>query len=69
MLKFNVDWAAREKLRPAGIGGLLHNSEGIVLALSLKHVGCMKSNDVEVIAILDAIQIFTSIFFSFKISG
>ena len=39
---------------------MLRNSEGVVLALFSKHVGCMESNEVEVPAILEAIRIFSS---------
>ena len=39
---------------------MLRNSEGIVVALFSKHVGCMESNEAEVVAILEAIRIFTS---------
>ena len=37
--------------------------EGIVLALFSKHVGCMESNEVEVLAILEAIRIFSYFYF------
>ena len=60
VLKFNVNGAARGKPDLAGIGGGLHKSEGIVLALFSKHVGCMESNEVDVLAILEAIRIFSS---------
>ena len=46
-LKFNADAEARGKLGLAVIGGMLHNSDGIFLALFSKHVGCMESNEVE----------------------
>ena len=60
MLKFNVDGVAKGKPMPVGIGGGLRNSEGNVLALFSKHVGCMESNEAEVVAFLEAIRIFTS---------
>lgn len=52
VLKFNVDRAAKGKAG-ARVGGVLHNSEGIVLTLFSKLVGCMESNEVEVFAILE----------------
>lgn len=39
ILKFNVDGAAREKPRPAGIGVGLHNSLREVMVMFSKHVG------------------------------
>ena len=39
--KFNMDGAAKCKPGPVEIGGVLYNSEGIILALFSKHVGCM----------------------------
>eukprot|EP00268_Persea_americana_P036637 TRINITY_DN3614_c1_g1_i6.p1 TRINITY_DN3614_c1_g1~~TRINITY_DN3614_c1_g1_i6.p1 ORF type:complete len:138 (-),score=27.70 TRINITY_DN3614_c1_g1_i6:344-757(-) len=68
VLKFNVDGAARGKPGPTGIGGVLCNSEGIVLALFSKHVGCMESNEVEVVANLEAIRIFTSTSFCSRLA-
>lgn len=41
VLKFNVDGAARGESGPTGIGGVLCNSEGIVLAMYSKHMGSM----------------------------
>lgn len=60
MLKFNVNGATKGKLGPPGVGVVLRNRNGIVLALSSKHVGCMESNEAEVVAILEALQIFIS---------
>lgn len=51
VLKFNVDGAARDKSGPVGIGGALHISGCEVLVLFSKPVGCMESNEVEVMAI------------------
>lgn len=58
VLKFNVDGAVEGKLGPAVVGGVLHDSDGVVLALFSKHVGHMESNEVEVVAILEALHIF-----------
>ena len=55
-----MEGATRGKPGPAGIGGVLLNNEGIVLALFSKHVGCIESGEAEVVAILEAIRIFTS---------
>ncbi|XXG74166.1 hypothetical protein AAC387_Pa07g2955 [Persea americana] len=60
LLKFNVDGAAKGKPEPAGIGGVLRNSGGLVLVMFSKHVGTMESNRVEVLAILEAVRIFAS---------
>lgn len=60
MLKFNVDGATKGILGPPGVGVVLRNRNGIVLALFSKHVGCMESNEAEVVAILEALQIFIS---------
>lgn len=58
VLKFNVDRAARGKLGLAGTGGVLWKSLGDVLAMFSKHVGIMESNELEVLAILEALQFF-----------
>lgn len=59
-LKFNVDREARGKLGPAGIGAVLHNGDGMVLVMFSTHIGRMESNEAEVLAILEALQIFVS---------
>lgn len=59
-LKFNVDREARRKPGPAGIGAVLHNGDGMVLVMFSKHVGRMESNEAEVLAILEALQMFVS---------
>lgn len=46
----------------AGIGAVLRNSCGLVLAMFSKHVGIMESNEVEVLAILEALRFFSSSF-------
>ena len=43
VLKFDVDGAARVKLGPTGIGRVLWNGEGIVLAKFSKHVGIIET--------------------------
>ncbi|PWA41098.1 hypothetical protein CTI12_AA559960 [Artemisia annua] len=53
-LKFNVDGSAKGKPGLAGIGGLLRNSEGVVVALFSMPVGIMDSNVAEVLAIKEA---------------
>ena len=58
VLKFNVDGAAKGKPGPAGIGGVLCDSGGVVLVMFSKHVGIMKSNEAKVLAILEAVRIF-----------
>ncbi|GKB01454.1 retrovirus-related pol polyprotein from transposon TNT 1-94 [Tanacetum coccineum] len=50
-LKFNADGSAKGK---PGIGGLLRNSEGVVVALFSILVGVMDSNVAEVLAIKEA---------------
>lgn len=54
MLKFNIDEAARGKSGPAGIGGFLLNDKGVVLYMFSKQVEIRDSNEVEVLAILEA---------------
>lgn len=41
---------------------MLRNNEGIVLGMFSKSVGCIESNEAGVIAILEALQIFSSSF-------
>lgn len=60
LLKFNVDGAARGKPGLAGVGQILCNSNGVVFIMFLKHMGYMDSNEAEVVAILEAIQIYNS---------
>lgn len=46
-----VAWRRVEgKLGPAGIGGMLDNSDVKVLAMFSKDVGCMESNEANVLA-------------------
>lgn len=55
MLKFDIDGEAKGKPGLPGIGGVLPNSYGIVVALFSKCVGSMGSNEAEVGAILEAL--------------
>ena len=57
VLKFNVDAAAKGKLGLAGIGGVLRNHKGEVIYMFFEHVGIKDSNEVEVLAILEALRI------------
>lgn len=59
VLKFNVDGASRGKPRPTGIRCVLHNSKGEVLLMFSKHVEVCDSNVVEVLAILEALRLFS----------
>lgn len=61
-MEFNVDGEAKGKPGLAGIGGMLHNSDGLVLAKFSKHMGCMKSNEGEVVPIFEALHVFVSSF-------
>lgn len=47
-----------------GHGLVLHNSAGVVLIMFSKHVSCMESNEAEVVAILEAFQIFSLVSFN-----
>ena len=67
VLKFNVDGAAKGKPGPAGIGGVLHDSGGLVLVMFSKHVGTMESNEAEVLAILEVVRIFASSSFNSRL--
>lgn len=57
-----MDEAVRGKPGPAVVRGVLCNNDGNVLAMISKHVGCMESNEVEVVAILEALRLFASSF-------
>lgn len=41
----------KRKPGPAGVGGVLRNNQGIVLAIFSKSVGVKESNEAEVLAI------------------
>eukprot|EP00268_Persea_americana_P015340 TRINITY_DN17040_c1_g3_i1.p1 TRINITY_DN17040_c1_g3~~TRINITY_DN17040_c1_g3_i1.p1 ORF type:complete len:124 (+),score=24.39 TRINITY_DN17040_c1_g3_i1:31-372(+) len=62
MLKFNVDGAARGKLGPAGIVGVLCDDKGVILCMFSKSVGVRDSNESKVWAILEALRIFSRSF-------
>lgn len=62
MLKFHIDGAARGKLGMAGVGGVLRNNLRETLAMFSKHVGIMKSNKVEVVAIFRSAPFFLFLF-------
>lgn len=47
-----------ENQGPQELEGVLHNNGGDVLVLFSKHVGCMKSNKVEAMAIVEAQHIY-----------
>lgn len=57
---FNVDRVTRGKPGPAGIGGVLHNSKGAILLMFYKNVGVRDSNEAEVFAIREALQIYSN---------
>lgn len=61
-LKFNVDSAARGKLGPTGMGGVLRNCKGEVLFLFSKHVGVKDSNEAGTLTILEALHSYSSNF-------
>lgn len=48
--------AARGKSGLASISGVLCNSYGVALALFSRRVGCMESNEAEVVSILEALS-------------
>ncbi|XXG72211.1 hypothetical protein AAC387_Pa07g1359 [Persea americana] len=58
VLKFNVDGASSGKPGPACIGGVLRNFKGKVLIMFSKHIRICDSNEVEVLAILEAFHLF-----------
>lgn len=47
VLKFNVDWAAREKSRPIGIEDVLCNHEDLSLLSFSSFIGVKDSNEGE----------------------
>lgn len=58
VFKFNVDGGAKGKPRQTGTRGVLHSSQREVLMLFSKHIVVKESNEAEVMAILEAIQMF-----------
>lgn len=63
-LKFNGNGAAKGKPRPMSVAGVLHNELGVGLVLHPKNVVQTESNEAEVVAILEALRIFSSTYFS-----
>ena len=59
VLKFNVDGSARGKPGPAGIGGVLRDCSGVVKAVFSKAIGVTDSNVAELLAVREALRIFT----------
>ncbi|KAK3219977.1 hypothetical protein Dsin_013947 [Dipteronia sinensis] len=59
-LKFNVDGSVRGKPGPAGIGGVLRNSNGKVLCLFSYYMGRADSNAAEIWAIKRAVELCLS---------
>ncbi|KAK3189252.1 hypothetical protein Dsin_028813 [Dipteronia sinensis] len=59
-LKFNVDGSSRGKPGPAGIRGVLRNSEGKILCLFSTYVGIENSNTTEIWAIHKALEVCAS---------
>lgn len=62
VFKFNLNRAAREKPGLAGIGGVLRNSKEAVLMLFSKQVSIKQSNEVDVMAILEALRLYAMFF-------
>lgn len=62
VLKYNVDGVAREKPEPTGIGGILYNSRVDVLISFSKSIEVRDSNETEVLAIHEALRIYSSSF-------
>lgn len=59
VFKLNVDGASKGKLGPLCAGGVLRNSKGKVLLMFFKSRGIQESNETEVLAILEAIRLFS----------
>ncbi|KAK3211007.1 hypothetical protein Dsin_015713 [Dipteronia sinensis] len=59
-LKFNVDGSVRGKPGPAGIGGVLRDSNGKVLCLFSQFVGILDSNAAELWAIKNVVDLCLS---------
>ncbi|KAK2639898.1 hypothetical protein Ddye_027693 [Dipteronia dyeriana] len=59
-LKFIVDGSARGKPGPAGIGGVLCNSDGRILCMFSQFVGSLDSNTAEILAIRQVVQLCAS---------
>lgn len=61
-LKSNIYWTARGKPGLVGIEKVLPNNLGVVFAMFLKPVGTTKPNEMEVLAIIETLRIFSSSF-------
>lgn len=59
VMKFNVLGASRGKPGPAGLLGVLRNCKDDILFLFSKNVGINESNEVEVLARLEALWLFS----------
>ncbi|EOY17305.1 Uncharacterized protein TCM_036461 [Theobroma cacao] len=59
-LKFNIDRSSRRCLGDSGIGGILRNYSGDVLALFSKSVGIIDSNKAELLAVREAAIIYAA---------
>lgn len=62
ILKFNVDGGAKGKPGQACIGGALRDEKGAVLCMFCKSIEIRNSNKAEVLAILEALRIFSRSF-------
>lgn len=62
MLKFIVIEQLEGKPRPVGIGRVLCNSNGEVLLQFSKHIGIRDSNEAELMAIIEALRIYSRSF-------
>lgn len=62
VLKFNVNKTTRSKPGLPGIGGVLCNDMGEILCIFSQGVGVKDSNEAEVMAILEALRIFSCSF-------
>lgn len=50
VLKWNVDGSSKGKPGEAGIGGVLRDGQGVVIAMFSAHVGIKDSNEAEFMA-------------------
>lgn len=62
LFKLNIDGAARGKLGPECIGGVLWNDRRVVLVMFSKSMGFKNLNEAEILEILKALQIFIASF-------
>ncbi|EOY01173.1 Uncharacterized protein TCM_011107 [Theobroma cacao] len=58
--KFNIDGSTRSKLGLAGCGGVLSNSNGLVIKIFFKPLGLLGLNHAEFMAILKALHLFVA---------